>query len=319
MKNLKIAIASLITTGVLTSGSALAAIGTLDENGAYTNAADIHESDEVTLSFNHPQSLAVSAPNNVTERSSGGIISRKWTVVSNNAVKVKMTGKSPDATGTETNTPVFYKQEVDNQGAVIASRFDQLVTTYGATIDGHNDVQTGTTFGGGAQLDANGGVKNGQNPGTDKDTTPAQDYSSVLTGSPTQLVGTTFTNAFGSIMPSDDGRFTLTLSAKGIGDVATTQSGDYQVTIVASFIANEQGNNLVAASAPNTSLLSDIDTYTKGTADGQITTTEVDNTNWNNTADGSTGVDGTDQNPDDIQTDAGLSASNLDYYTAATE
>ncbi|WP_300429075.1 hypothetical protein, partial [Candidatus Thioglobus sp.] len=70
---------------------------------------------------------------------------------------------------------------------------------------------------------------------------------------------------FGSIMPSDDGRFTMTLSAKGVGDVATTQSGDYQVTIVASFVAEEKGNNTITADITATTtdsgLLTAIDTY----------------------------------------------------------
>ena len=305
MKNLKIAIASL-----LISGSALSELGVYDENGATTNP-NIDESDAVTLSFNHPQSLAVSAPNNVTERSSGGIISREWQIVSNNAVKIKMTGKSTNDDGTPNASPVFYKQEVDATGAVIANRFDTLVTTYGATVSGQNDLSGGAVWGSGAVDDANGGVKDGLNGGT----ADGKDYESVLTGTPENLVDTNFTDNFGSIMPSDNGRFKLKLSAKGIGDVATTQSGDYQVTIVASFMANEQGNGVVAAndvnSAPiDNALLSAIDTYTAA----ELGTDANDNTNWNNTTT-SVGVDGTtEQSPDIIQTDEGLSASNATYY-----
>ena len=61
----------------------------------------------------------------------------------------------------------------------------------------------------------------------------------------------------------------------------------------------------------STNLLSAVDTYTAS----ELETDADDNTNWNNTTDGSTAVDGTtDQNPDDIQTDDGLSASNATYY-----
>jgi len=304
MKNLKFAIASMLITG-----SVLAELGTYDENGVTTNE-NIDESDAITLSFNHPQSLAVSAPNNVTERESGGIISRTWQVVSNNAVKVKMTGKSTNDDGTDNATPVFYKQEVDASGAVIANRFDTLVTTYGATVSGENDLSGVNAWGGGATDDTDGGVKDGLNAGT----ADGKDYESVLTGSPANLVATDFTDNFGSIMPSDAGRFALKLSAKGIGDVATTQSGDYQVTIVASFMANEQGNGLVAANSVETAptdnaLLSTIDAYTAA----DLGTDANDNTNWNNTTT-SIGVDGAEQSPDIIQTDEGLSASNATYY-----
>jgi hypothetical protein len=311
MKNLRKSIASLLTTSVLVSGSALAELGAVDENGALTNVK-IDESDIITLSFNHPQSLAISAPNNVTERSSGGIISRKWQVVSNNAVTIKMTGKSKTDAGGDLATPVFYKQEVNSSGNVIADRYDTLITTYGATVAGHNDLSgTAATWGGGAAADTTGTVTDGQDPGT----AATKDYASVLSGTPANLVGASLTDNFGTIMPADNGRFTLSLSAKGIGDVATTQSGDYQVTIVASFMANEQGNGLVVASTVATAdpatLLSAVDTYTAT----ELGTDADDNTNWNNTTDGSTAVDGTtDQNPDDIQTDDGLSASNATYY-----
>lgn len=306
MKNLKIAIASL-----LISGSALAEMGAYDENGVTTNPK-IDESDVITLSFNHPQSLAVSAPNNVTERASGGIINRTWHIVSNNAVKVKMTGKSKNDNGTANAAPVFYKQEVDASGAVIADRFDTLVTTYGITVDGQNDLTGANVWGGGASAtDVDGGVKNGQNPGT----ATGKNYESVLTGTPANLVAADLTDTLGTIMPSDDGNFNLKLSAKGVGDVATTQSGDYQVTIVASFMADEQGNGLVTASTVGTApadnkLLSAIDGYTAA----DLGTDANDNTNWNNTTEGSKGVTGLDQNPDDIATNDVLKASNETYY-----
>jgi len=317
MKNLKITIASLLTTSVLVSGSALAELAAVDENGALTNVL-IDESDNITLSFNHPQSLAISAPNNVTERASGGIINRTWQVVSNNAVTVKMTGKSKTATGVADSSPVFYKQEVDANGDVIIDRFDTLVTTYGVTVVDAGSQSSGASaiWGGGAVLDTADIATT--STGVDAGLNATTDYKSVLTGSPALLVATggatDLNGTLGTIMPQDNGRFALRLSAKGIGDVATTQSGDYQVTIVASFMADEQGNGLVLASTvadtTSTTLLSDVDTYTTA----ELGTDAIDNTDWNNTTT-SLAVDGTtEQSPDIIQTDDDLSASNATYY-----
>lgn len=313
MKNLKIAIASMLATSALISNPVLAELGTVDENGVSTNP-NIDESDVVTLSFNHPQSLAVSAPNNVTERASGGIINRTWQVVSNNAVTVKMTGKSKTDAGTANATPVFYKQEVDANGDVIADRFDTLVTTYGVTVVDAGSQSDGAAaiWGSGASAsDVDGGV----NDGTLATTT---DYDSVLTGTPADLVntadGTGLNKTLGTIMPKDNGQFALRLSAQGIGDVATTQSGDYQVTIVASFMANELGNGVVAANTVGTAptdneLLSAVDTYT---AD-ELGTDSADNTEWNDAT--STAVDGTtEQAPDVIAGNDELSASNATVY-----
>ena len=83
-------------------------------------------------------------------------------------------------------------------------------------------------------------------------------------------------------MPSDDGRFKLTLSAKGIGDVATTQSGDYQITVVAQFMANEQGTKTVVASTAETGFLTDVIYY------GTLNADTDDNTLWNTTTSTST-------------------------------
>jgi hypothetical protein len=251
--NKNIAITALLSTSYLFSGVAMAAEGTSNEDGSdvtdlsltggQTN--NINEDDEITLSFNQPQSLAVSAPNNEVNRAAGGIINKTWHVVSNNAVAVRFTGKSPTDIGGNTNVPTFYKAEVDASGDKIETadgsgiyHYDHLVTTYGVSIAGQGSVA---------------GVKTAFEGGT----SPA--------GTPTELVKDLDAASgpdahFGSIMPSDDGRFTMTLSAKGVGDVATTQSGDYQVTIVASFVAEEKGNNTITASTTD-GLLTTIDTY----------------------------------------------------------
>ena len=313
MKNLKIAIASVLAASTLISNPVLAELGTVDENGVSTNT-NIDESDNVTLSFNHPQSLAVSAPNNVTERASGGIINRTWQVVSNNAVTVKMTGKSKTDAGVADATPVFYKQEVDANGDVIADRFDTLVTTYGVTVVDAGSQSTGAAaiWGNGATAaDVDGGVNDGT-------LAASSDYASVLTGTPADLVNTAdnsgLNKTLGTIMPKDNGQFALRLSAKGIGDVATTQSGDYQVTIVATFMANELGNGVVgaatvAAAPTDNALLSAVDTYTAA----ELVTDSNDNTEWNDTT--TTAVDGTtEQAPDVIAGDDELSASNATVY-----
>ena len=303
MKNLKITSAIALTTSVLFSGSVLAELGAVDELGNITNVI-IDENDVVTLGFNHPQSLAVSSPNNVTERESNGIINRTWHVVSNNAVTIQMTGDSPDATGGLTGSPTFYKAEVNASNDVLENRFDHLVTTFGATIEGYNDITGTNKFGSGAVADDQAIGTSLQTDGTLATTT---DYASVLTGTPDGLIGTNGTSlngTFGTIMPSDDGRFKLTLSAKGIGDVATTQSGDYQITVVAQFMANEQGTKTVVASTAETGFLTDVQYY------GTLTADNADNTLWNTTT--STSTTGVEQSAEVISLTASDTDATLD-------
>ncbi|MCS5551196.1 MAG: hypothetical protein NZ811_06730 [Gammaproteobacteria bacterium] len=239
-------IGSLVATTLLSgflanmalfSSSAYAGEGVGTDNGATTAAGNtdnnINEDDEITLGFNQPQSLSVSSPNNEVNRAADGTINRTWQIVSNNAVAVRFTGKSPNATGTSTDAPTFYKAEVDANGDKIASgddyQYDHLVTTYGVEIANQHSV-AGTS----------GAWKGGSTPA----------------GEPQHLVTARNTDNspgkhFDSIMPNDNGQFKMTLSAKGVGDVATTQSGDYQVTIVASFIAEEKGNGTITANSPD--------------------------------------------------------------------
>jgi hypothetical protein len=273
--NKNIAITALLSTSYLFSGVATALEGISSDDTTTELEILINEDDEITLSFNQPQSLAVSAPNNEVNRASGGIITKTWHIVSNNAVGVRFTGKAPNATGTETNAPTFYKAEVDASGTLIDNtagdgyNYDHLVTTYGVSIDGQGSASVSTS---------------------DYNLTTADNADglsvSTPTGTPANLVkaldGASGPDAhFGSIMPSDDGRFTMTLSAKGVGDVATTQSGDYQVTIVASFVAEEKGNNTITASTTD-GLLTTIDTY------DAITSVVDDNSGFQDTS--ATGV-----------------------------
>jgi hypothetical protein len=194
-----------------------------------------------------------------------------------------MTGDSPNATGGLTGAPTFFKQEVKSDGTLLADRYDHLVTTFGATISGYEDITGQATYGSGAVEDS---LAVGTSLQTDGTLALTTDYDSVLTGTPAQLVGTTdalsLNKRFGTIMPSDDGRFKLTLSAKGIGDVATTQSGDYQITVVAQFMANEQGTKTVVASTAETGFLTDVIYY------GTLNADTDDNTLWNTTTSTST-------------------------------
>ena len=245
----------------------------------------------------------------MTERESNGIINRTWHVVSNNAVTIEMTGSHRGADGVIVNTPTFFKQEVKADGTLLADRYDHLVTTFGATISGYNDITGTAKYGSGSVEDSLAVGTSLQTDGTLATTT---DYASVLTGKPTDLIGTggtTLNGTFGTIMPSDDGRFKMTLSAKGIGDVATTQSGDYQVTVVAQFMANEQGTKTVVAATAETGFLTEVIYY------GTLTADSEDNTAWNTTTSTSTtGVEQSAQIISDAASDTDATLDSVDAY-----
>ena len=232
--NKNLAITALLSTSYLFSGVAMAAEGISSDSATGTDEININEDDEITISFNHPQSLAVSAPNNEANRAAGGVINKTWHIVSNNAVGVRFSGRAPNEVGVEKDVPNFYKIEVDASGNRILAgenghtetKYDHLVTTYAVDIANEGSTSNKSTIFGTSA------------------TAPAETPINLVTARD----GTTGPGMhFGSIMPNDDGNFTMTLSAKGVGDVATTQSGDYQVTIVASFIAEEKGNGTITA------------------------------------------------------------------------
>jgi hypothetical protein len=280
--NLKLAIATLLTSGALFTNTASALEGLTSNTADGTAEINISENDEITLSFNHPQSLAVSSPNNVANRASSGVINRTWHVVSNNAVTVKFTGRSPDALGGLTDAPTFYKAELGADGEQIGSQYDHLVTTFGATInnmEAGNGTMTGTNdFGQGAiAKDLAVGVDGVTTRIETLDGTTGQD---VLLGTPNTLISNGG-QGFGVIMPDDNGRFSMTLSSRGVGDVATTQSGDYQITIVASFIANELGNLTIVPTTVETIDASGLLTDTQSYIDlAGVDATDADNTAW---------------------------------------
>lgn len=327
--NLKLSIASLLTSGVLFTNTASALEGLTSNTADGTAEINISENDEVTLSFNHPQSLAVSSPNNVANRASSGVINRTWHVVSNNAVTVKFTGRSPDAIGGLTDAPTFYKAELGADGNQIGTQYDHLVTTFGATINNMGADQgtmTGTNnFGQGAiAKDLAVGADGVTQRVETLDGTTGQD---VLLGTPDTLIANGG-QGFGVIMPDDNGRFSMTLSSRGVGDVATTQSGDYQITVVASFIANELGNfTVVPTTVEGTADVttggeSGLLTATQSYADlAGVDATAADNTAW--TADKADvlsynllGTDkATDLSAQKISDDAtDTTASNAAYY-----
>jgi len=271
-----------LTTSLLTT-SMVASFGVFALEGITSNTADgnaeinVNEIDAITVSFSHPQSLSVSSPNNVANRAASSVINRTWHVVSNNAVTVKFTGRSPDAAGRLTNAPTFYKSEIGADGEQIGTQYDHLVTNFSASINNMQEGQgtlTGNPYWGGVNSYANEygntlGAANdntalgytqssgfGYTAYTENSSKPlridetdnfnaSNDY--IAYGTPVELVNVAG-DSFGTIMPDDNGKFSMTLSSRGVGDVATTQSGDYQITVVASFIAAELGNYSVVTS-----------------------------------------------------------------------
>ena len=183
-----------------------------------TFAVDV---DSVTVTFDHPQSIAISNATNTLNASSGTVTTTTWEVTSNNAVELGFSGSSVDAAGAPVAQPIFTKREVDARGAELTT-YDHLVTTYGIEITGSSSIETG---------DAN--TKWGS--------------SDTATGTPSDLVAakTTTTSAtamFKAIMPSDTGTFKVVLSSKGVGDTSSTQSGNYTAIVTTTLTASEKLN-----------------------------------------------------------------------------
>ena len=183
-----------------------------------TFAVDV---DSVTVTFDHPQSIAISNATNTLNAESGTVTVTTWEVTSNNAVELGFSGSSVDAAGAPVPQPIFTKQEVDARGTALTT-YAHLVTTFGIEITGSSSIETG---------DAN--TKWGS--------------SNTATGTPSDLVaaGTTSTSAtaaFKAIMPSDTGTFNVILSSKGVGDTSSTQSGNYEAIVTTTLTASEKLN-----------------------------------------------------------------------------
>ena len=179
--------------------------------------------DAVTYTLDNPQQIVISTPANssdaVTLSSFVGdkTISVAWTVTSNNGFDVSFTGTSQDDSNSALSYPQFSKQDQDASDAVVASKYDNMTTTFGVVISGHESVQSGASWCGGA--------------------TPTGTSANLVLG-----LGVTDSPdlAIGTIMPSDaDGTAVVTLHAKGAVAGVAQQSGDYTATVTCTVAADE--------------------------------------------------------------------------------
>ena len=172
------------------------------------------------VTFDHPQSISISNPDDATTQASESTSTTTWTINSNNAVKVIFTGSSFAEDGAPISVPILAKQESNASNKLIPGQYDQLTTTFGVSISGQQSAENASTAWGGG---------------------------SATTGTPVNLVGgaaatatDSSTNHFGAIMTSDSGSFNLTLTTMGSGDVSATQSGDYTATVTTTVTAAEK-------------------------------------------------------------------------------
>ena len=195
------------------------------------------ETDSVVIGTDHPQTISVSAPASTFEQASGTVSNTAWTITSNNAVGLNFTGTSPSATvaGAQ-DYPQFYKREVDADGNLLTGEYDHLTTLFGAVLSGVQSIANQTTESGGtpttAELTWEGG------------TTPTGEPNELVAALDAAVDGVDGPDKkFGSVMPRDsDGTFTITLTSKGTGDVATTQSGDYKISVTLTVTGEEKGD-----------------------------------------------------------------------------
>ena len=183
----------------------------------------------LTVTFDHPQSVAIGDATNVSTATvsadtGGSAAVTQWEVTSNNAVTLAFTGTSFDNSGNEILTPILAKQEVDATDHLVTNQYDQLTTEYGVTLLNTGSTQNGLTEWASGASTAGELTENGKG-------TPANLVSSSSANGPTQT--------FGAIMPTDEGTFTYSLYTKGTGDLSTTQSGNYTATITTTVTANE--------------------------------------------------------------------------------
>jgi len=174
----------------------------------------------LTVTFDHPQSVAIGDGTATSTTATGNNVSTTWTVTSNNAVVISFTGASKGTDGKDITTPILAKQEVNAKDTFITDQWDQLNTYYGVAI-----TDLGTT-------------------GSTANDTTAWGGAGTPTGTPDSLVAAEataggLTKTLGAIMPKDDGTFKYTLYTKGTGDTSTTQSGDYTATVTTTVTARE--------------------------------------------------------------------------------
>jgi len=113
-------------------------VGALASFGSFADTAGI------VLKFDHPQVLSVSIPTNTDTSISSGIIrTTRWAIKSNNAVEIGFSGNTPvdGNENTNPNIPLFYKQEVNARGELVAGAYDYLKTNFGVMIANHDSTQ----------------------------------------------------------------------------------------------------------------------------------------------------------------------------------
>ena len=194
----------------------------------FSSTAIAAEVDEVTITVDHPQSIAVNNPLDVST-TSGEVISVAWTITSNNAFDFNFTGtnKTDDGGSLGYPGPNFYKQDVDASGLPILNSYDNLDSRYGVIVTGAESTQFGTMWGGGANP-----VAFYSDHGPDE----VADVVSIGTGpGPNDTIGT--------VMPGDgSGSATVTLYARGTAADGSVQSGNYSTAVTLTVTANEKLN-----------------------------------------------------------------------------
>ena len=192
----------------------------------FSSTAIAAEIDEVTITVDHPQSISVSAPLDVTGGLEGSVQSVSWTVTSNNGFRIAFNGDAPGTNGLPMGIPAFTKQDVDATGAPVLNSYDVLDTRWGVQVTGAESTQTGATLWGGG-------------------TTPVH-YQSNADG--LDLVGIGGLDpdpngTIGTIMTGDtSGSATVALYAVGNANDGTVQSGNYSTTVTLTVTADEKLN-----------------------------------------------------------------------------
>jgi len=190
-----------------------------------TSFADV---EQVTLNSQHLQTLVVELASSNDDLSMTNTVVRAttWKITSNNAITIDFSGASPYDGAPEDNViveiPRFYKQEVDAKNNYITGQYDYLKTMFGIKIDNIDStartpfIADNTWQGGSSAL------------GSPELLTDKLNYLSPH-------------GHWGSIMPSDQGDFSLTLYSKG-SVVDSAQSGRYTMNVTLIVSANEQLN-----------------------------------------------------------------------------
>jgi len=169
-------------------------------------ANNTHQSFKAT----HPQWLSIEPPSIETDLKTGEILrASTWKIKSNNAVKIRVAGLSPETDQT-TNIPRFYKQKINAKNQTVANEYFYLTTSFGAKLANINNPNQYSTWHGGE--------------------TP--------NGSPAEVIND-LGISWGVIMPNiDSDSFDFTLYSKGIGAV-NHQSGTYTLIVSLNVTAEE--------------------------------------------------------------------------------